>query len=97
MTLTPLDNNNIKTAVNLYCGNASNRNSAIETYGPIEDWDVSNVTNMHTLFHAKATFNENIGSWNVSNVTDMTQMFFNARAFNQPIGNWDVSKVTNMY
>ena len=60
-----------------------------------ENWDVSSVTNMGTMFSG-TTFNQDISSWNVSNVTTMQNMFFGATSFNQNIGSWDVSSVTNM-
>ncbi|OUR97724.1 hypothetical protein A9Q86_16055 [Flavobacteriales bacterium 33_180_T64] len=59
------------------------------------NWDVSNVTNMSSLFNS-TIFNQDIGSWDVSNVTNMGAMFSNAINFNQDIGSWDVSSVTNM-
>ena len=63
----------------------------------IGSWDVSNVTDMRSMFDwARITFNRDIGAWNTSNVTDMYFMFYNAFAFNQDISNWDVSKVTDM-
>lgn len=86
-------NDDIRTAVNLWC---KNRSEAIEKYGNISDWNVSNVTDMSGLFSNCSEFNDDISRWDVSNVTDMHRMFDNAREFNQPIGNWDVSKVTDM-
>ena len=65
-------------------------------YGPMPDWDVSNVTDMNVAFANRGVFNADISDWDVSNVTDMTSMFLNADAFNQDIGDWDVSSVTNM-
>ena len=41
----------------------------------IGDWDVSNVTNMRSMFSDATSFNQPIGDWNVSNVTDMSGMF----------------------
>ena len=58
--------------------------------------DLSNVTDMSSMFSRATVFNQNIGNWNVSSVTFMDFMFSNATAFNQPIGNWNVGAVTNM-
>ena len=83
----------INSAVTLWINNNS---TALSTYGVIDGWDTSLITDMGTLFKDKASFNSDIGGWNVANVTNMESMFDNANAFNQPIGNWDVSNVTNM-
>jgi surface protein len=60
-------------------------------------WDVSNITNMESMFTLARAFNQDISSWDVSNVTTMYQMFYGATAFNQDISSWDVSNVTDMY
>ena len=78
------------------------------TYGNIENWDTSEVTDMSFLFEANTRyrstsqnqFNADISNWDTSNVTTMARMFYNCNSFDQPIntnGNkWDTSKVTNM-
>ena len=71
--------------------------TALTTFGEINCWDVSQVTNMSGLFQGKTTFNDDISNWDVSNVTNMDLMFANATAFNQNIGTWNVSSVTAMY
>ena len=63
--------------------------------GSISNWDVSNVTNMGTMFAVCYGFNVDVSSWDVSNVTDMSYMF-NSTPFNQNIGGWTVSHVVNM-
>lgn len=60
----------------------------------INNWDVSNVTDMTQLFSG-SLYNQPLENWDVSNVTNMKFMFQNSH-FNQPINNWDVSNVTNM-
>ena len=50
----------LQTAVDLW---TSNETSALEQYGDINTWDVSNITDMLSLFRDKTTFNENIGNW----------------------------------
>ncbi len=65
------------------------------TGAEMNDWDVSNVTNMRSMFYG-SNMNEDIGNWNTSNVTDMHAMFGEASAFNQPIGSWNTSSVTTM-
>lgn len=70
--------------------------SALTTVNRINEWDVSNITDMSGMFDT-SSFNQDISSWNVSSVTDMGGMFTAANYFNQNIGLWDVSNVTNMY
>lgn len=87
-------------AVNEYCADDDIFSivfrRVIEKYGDIEDWDVSQITDMDNLFKNKSEFNENINNWDVSNVTTMKSMFDNASQFNQPLDKWNVSNVTNM-
>ena len=61
----------------------------------IASWDVSNVTDMYSMFRESA-FNQDINSWDVSSVTDMSYMFYYATSLNQDISNWDVGNVTDM-
>ncbi|MFC2390975.1 MAG: BspA family leucine-rich repeat surface protein [Bacteroidota bacterium] len=70
--------------------------TSLEYNSSINDWDVSNVTNMSQMFAGALKFNQPLNSWNVSNVTNMSQMFAEAIKFNQPLNNWVVSNVTNM-
>lgn len=72
------------------------KNSAIEKYGQMSEWDTSEVTVMTGLFYLDFNFNEPIGNWDVGKVTNMSGMFDWATSFNQPIGKWDVSNVTDM-
>ena len=87
------DKAELQTAVNLWI---SNNTAALATYGEINTWVTTAITDMSSLFNAKNTFNSDISNWDVSNVTTMFAMFANASSFNQPIGDWDVSSVTNM-
>jgi surface protein len=63
---------------------------------PIGQWDVSEVTNMDSLFMGHTNFNEPLNTWNVSNVTIMSNMFNSCRHFNQPLDQWNVGRVTKM-
>lgn len=74
-------------------------------YGKINEWDVSGITNMKSMFRDNPYFNQNIGAWDVSNVTNMSEMFWgytdtSLGSFNNggspDIGNWDTSSCTNM-
>ena len=88
-----LNNETIRTAVKEWLENSK---EAEAKYGHISDWDVSNVTDMESLFYNAESFNQDIGNWNLSNVKDMYAMFANAKSFNQDIGKWDVSNVKKM-
>jgi surface protein len=70
--------------------------SSLTTVNRINEWNVSNVTNMEGVFYDATQFNQNISGWNTSSVTNMTSMFRNASLFNQNIGGWDTSSVTTM-
>ena len=72
-------------------------NCSDSEYGPISEWDVSQVTDMYYAFAYHNLFNGDISAWDVSNVISMSYMFYEAEAFNQPIGGWDVSNVIEMW
>ncbi|MEQ5790320.1 BspA family leucine-rich repeat surface protein [Muricauda sp. NFXS6] len=74
----------------------ANCNSMLGTPA-INDWDVSNVTNMDSAFAQCFLFNHDIGKWDVSNVKYLANMFQEANTFNQDIGNWNVSNVESMW
>ncbi|MBV1887622.1 MAG: BspA family leucine-rich repeat surface protein [Parvibaculaceae bacterium] len=58
--------------------------------------DLSQVTNMNSMFAGAKAFNGDLSNWDVSTVTDMSRMFAGAQAFNSDLSSWDVSAVTNM-
>ena len=95
---TKLTNATIRRAVRDY-SNSRSRAVVTKLFGKIENWDVSNVTDMSSAFNHKDCkyFNHPLNNWNVSNVTNMKRMFRNASSFNQPLNNWNVSNVTDMY
>ena len=70
-TFTTTDS--LKTAAAAFNTNAA---SAIATYGPIADWEVSAITDMSQLFYNLNDFNEDISSWDTSSVTNMQFMFY---------------------
>jgi surface protein len=90
---SPNTKEELQSAVDLWC---ENEPEALKTYGIINNWDVSKITDMNSLFENKRGFNSDISNWNVSNVNNMCYMFAHAREFNQNISLWDVYNVTNM-
>jgi len=58
--------------------------------------DVSNVTDMGSMFRDASSANPDTSNWNVSSVIDMGIMFYNAASANPDTSNWDVSNVTDM-
>jgi len=65
-------------------------------FGEISTWNVSNISDMDSLFSGIANFNIDINSWDVSNVITMKSMFSGCSIFNQPLDQWNVSNVRNM-
>jgi len=61
----------------------------------INNWNVSGVTNMESMFENAKTFNQSIENLNVLQVTNMSKMFKNAETYNQPLNNW-ASKTSNV-
>lgn len=66
----------------------------LSTYGPIEQWCVSGITDFSNLFSVvrnplAATFNANIAAWDMSNAQDVFRMFDGARQFNQGLSSWN--------
>ncbi len=93
LKITATDTPNLKNVKNMsYAFSYDNTN----TFNNINKWDVSNVTNMSSMFASAKAFNQPLDKWDVSHVTDMSFMFDGTKAFNQPLNKWDVSHVTNM-
>jgi surface protein len=65
----------------------------LTTVPNIGSWNVSEVTNMTSLFNNARKFNENISGWNTAKVVALTNTFNNAYAFNQNLGGWNVNSI----
>ena len=88
-----LNDKTIRIAVKLWF---INKEKCKIKYGHISYWNVSNVTDMSSLFCECDFFNEDISRWNVSNVTNMSGIFSGAYSFNCDLSKWNVSNVTDM-
>ena len=62
----------------------------------IDKWDVSNVTDMDSMFWGLHDFNCDLSNWDVSKVENMDSMFRYCKNFNCDLSSWDGSKVTDM-
>ena len=66
----------------------------------LENWNVSNVTNMYCMFSgcSNLTNLSALEGWNVSNVTDMSSMFNSCSSLTDlaPLESWNVSNVSSM-
>ncbi|MFC7346143.1 BspA family leucine-rich repeat surface protein [Chryseobacterium zhengzhouense] len=62
----------------------------------INNWDISEVTNLSGAFTTCILFDQPLGNWNTAKVQNMGAMFLMCQNFNQPIGNWNTSQVIAM-
>jgi surface protein len=69
------------------------RQTKISVIENMNDWDMSNVTNINAMFFSCSLFNSDISNWNTSKVTSMIQTFNACVNFNQDLSNWDTSNV----
>ena len=90
-SLTTLDARNINTpkATSLYCMFEGCDN--LHTIYGIENWDVSNVTNMRAVFNSCDSLTSlDVSNWDVSNVTDMGAMFSSCKSLTSlDLSNWE--------
>ena len=68
-----------------------------QNWEKVNDWDVSNVTNMSRSFEQQdQLLGPEVVSWDTSSVTTMSNMFYSCKLFNGNINSWNVSSVTDM-
>ncbi|MDT0622608.1 BspA family leucine-rich repeat surface protein [Croceitalea vernalis] len=61
-----------------------------------DNWDVSNIENMDSMFVWALLFNQQLSEWDVSNVENMNYMFGFNLEFNGDISNWNTPNVEIM-
>ena len=68
----------LRGVVSDWIAGGASKSTVVATYGPIEDWDVSEVTNMRYVFYGGnsagstfGSFNEDLSKWNTGAVTTM--------------------------
>ena len=66
---TPITDDNFRSAISdCLSFDPVNGNCVESEYGPIFDWDVSNVTYMTSAFENASAFNQDLTSWCVTNI-----------------------------
>jgi hypothetical protein len=79
--------------------NSTNVAQVEATYGPIEDWDVSRITDFSELFSARTRnplafdIDFDLSRWDVRHATIMNDMFLDAANIDFDVSTWDVSSV----
>jgi surface protein len=106
-----LDNNVPTTNASLWTVNNTNSydtanitmKEIYDTYGSIEYWDVSRITNFSSLFDRRQyhnlsnyLINVDLSQWDVSSVTTMRSMFYQAHNFTSDLSSWNVCNVVDM-
>ena len=82
----------IKEAVKEWCKGGDSMEAVKRRFGLIEEWDVSEVTDMSFTFYYATAFNSDLSGWDVSKVTTMYGMFSRATAFDQKLsGSWSTT------
>ncbi|WP_282050569.1 BspA family leucine-rich repeat surface protein [Maribacter aquivivus] len=59
------------------------------------EWDVSALNNMESMFKGTTSFNQFLSKWDTSSVNNMNEMFFES-GFTKSLGKWDIGQVTSM-
>ena len=71
------DAGSLRRAVSDWMAGGASKSTVVAKYGPIEDWDVSEVTNMRYVFYGYnlastfGSFNADLSKWNTGAVTTM--------------------------
>jgi surface protein len=61
----------LRRAVSDWITGGTSRSTVVATYGAIEEWDISEVTNMRCIFQDQDSFNADLSKWNTGAVTSM--------------------------
>jgi len=79
----------LRKVVKDWIAGGDDRSTVVAKYGPIEDWDVSEVISMIAIFSGETTFNADLSKWNTGAVLSMRSVFSGAAAFNADLSKWD--------
>lgn len=69
--------------------------SSLTGTADFNNWDVSNITDLSSMFEEVTLFNQPLDNWNVSNVVTFLAMF-SGSDFDQDITGWVTSSASNM-
>ncbi len=62
---------------------------------PLDNWNMSAVSDARSMFHNAVAFNQDLSGWNGPFVSRMENLFRNAVSFRQDISTWDFGYLTN--
>ena len=58
LLIPPFTNDTLRRAVNDYLAGGARKEDIVDKYGEINNWDVSNVTDMTQMFYNAESFNQ---------------------------------------
>ena len=61
-----------------FINGGSTKSNVVSTYGSIESWDTSQITNLKGVFYGLTTFNADLSKWDVSKVFTLENSKFNS-------------------
>ena len=67
----------LRGVVSAWIAGGASRSTVVAKYGPIEEWDVSDVSNLKYVFYnLDGSFNADLSKWETGKVTTMTYSKF---------------------
>jgi len=60
---------------------------------PLNNWNVSNITNFSSMFRLCDIFNQPLDTWDVSDATDVAFMFQDADSYTQDLSSWNLDSI----
>ena len=94
LTITATDILNFSGTID--CFQAFRACASIINIPNINNWNVSSVTDMNSMFRLCTNFASDVSGWDVSSVTDMRSAFNGCTNFASDVSGWNVSSVTDM-
>jgi surface protein len=95
MAFQPMNLATLEVAVDDWCTSQPAAKAKYDNQD-INDWDVSLVLSMNSLFEKRSSFNSDINKWDTAQTVSMSSIFKDARSFNRQINGWNTSQVTSM-